>query len=114
MEYLAIFVLGFFIGANYAANVIRKQIHKVAKESGILKEAPEEEIAPVLILEKHDNTYYLFDGRTDTFLCQSNDIDDLGEKLVAYKGIKLACVQGRSVKDKVFWFVNGKVASSPQ
>jgi translation elongation factor P/translation initiation factor 5A len=112
MEYLAIFVLGFFIGANYAANVIRKQIHNAAKEAGVLKEEPEIKVAPVLTLEKHGNTYYLFDKKTDTFLCQSNDINELGQKLVEYKDIKLAYVQDD--ENQVFWFVNGKVASSPQ
>lgn len=112
MEYLAIFVLGFFIGANYAANIIRKQIHNVARETGILKEEPEEKITPILVLEKHHDTYYLFDKKTDTFLCQSNDLADLGTKLVAYKNITLAFVQGD--KEQSFWFVNGKVTSSPQ
>lgn len=112
MEYLAIFILGFFIGANYAAHVIRRQIHNVAKEAGILEEEPKKKTVPVLSLEKHGSTYYLFDKESDTFLCQSNDLADLGTKLVAYKNITVAVVQGE--KEQSFWFINGKVESGPQ
>lgn len=112
MEYLAIFILGFIIGANYAVHTVRKQLHKVAKDMGITEEQPEEKIAPVLTLEKHGSTYYLFDKQTDTFLCQSNDISDLGQKLVQYKNINLAFVQCEG--DQVFWFVNGQVTAKPQ
>lgn len=112
MEYIALFLLGFFIGANYAVNSIRRQVLNLAKDAGILEEEPTKQTAPVLSLEKHGNTYYLFDQQTDTFLCQSNDLNDLGNKLVAYKNIKLAFVQ--SDKEQSFWFVDGKVTTGPQ
>jgi hypothetical protein len=112
MELLALFILGWWLGANHATYIIRKQIHKMAKESGVLVEQDESPRAiPELILEKHNNTYYLFDKKTDTFLCQSNDLNDLGKKLVEYKNIKLAIVMNGQSS---FWFVNGNVSSSPQ
>lgn len=114
MEYIAIFILGFFVGVIYTINAIRKQVLKIVNslETEFLDKTPKEKTAPILFLEKHGSTYYLFDKQTDAFLCQSNDLNDLGTKLLKYKNITVAFVQGD--KEQSFWYVNGKVTTGPQ
>jgi hypothetical protein len=111
MDYFLIFIVGFVLGANHAVYAIRRQLQNLIEEDKQLKndDKNSSDVIPSLVLEKHGDMYYLFDKNTDAFLCQSNNITELGKNLFEYKKVKLAYVINGEANG--FWFVNGKVSS---
>ena len=60
----------------------------------------------VFNIEKHKNTFYLYEVSTGTFVCQGQTIEELAENCFKYKNVDMA-VASDSVK--VFKFKQGKV-----
>lgn len=108
MEFIFL-AIGFFLGANYTAHVIRKQIHHMAKQQGFVIEEQPTTNSEVLTLsvEKHGNMYYLFDVKTNNFVCQAPTIEELGKILFERKNVNLALVQNNNEN---FWFVKGNIS----
>lgn len=112
MDYIILIVLAFWLGANYASNVIRAQLHNLAKQKGIKivnDPAVEEKEVPILSVEKHGNLLYLFDMKSNNFMCQGSSFDELAHKLREYHKIVFAVVKHN---DQHVWFIDGKVGTN--
>lgn len=113
MEYIIVLIIGFCLGGQWTLHKVRKQIYEIAKEKGIVldeDEVPKIQKIPHLEIEKHGNTLYLFEHKSNTFMCQGSSIDELAQKLVTYQNIDVAFVQH---DNKNFWFIKGKVELNP-
>lgn len=113
MEYVAILILGFWLGGNWTLHKVRKQIYQIAKEKGIditEKDTPKVKAIPLLTVEKHGDVLYLFESNSNNFMCQGISIDELADKLLKYKNIDVAFVNHN---DECIWFIKGKVAVNP-
>jgi hypothetical protein len=113
MDNIILFVIGFWLGAAYAGYKIRKQIFKIAKDQGIDVSnvgEPEIKTVPILQVEKHNDMLYLFENKSNEFMCQGISIEELADKLIKYKQVDVAFVKHGAEN---FWFVNGKVKSDP-
>lgn len=107
MDYLLIFLSGFFAGIQYFGWHIRKHIKQLAKEEGVeLEDGPaNEQELPLMKTELHGNTIYLYD-KSNQFVCQGSTLDELAKKVLEYKNIKMALVIHNTGN---FVFMDGEV-----
>lgn len=103
---VVVFLMGVFYGIRSYETVLLKAVEELDTKSIDIKK---EHVT--LILEKHDNIFYLFDKDTNLFLCQSDNLVDLGNILLKYKKISKALVQNDI---KSFWYINGKISEDFQ
>ncbi len=59
-----------------------------------------------LVVEKQNDTLYLYDHKDNTFVCQGSTINELAELAIKYKNIKYASVLHG---EEVVAFIDGKV-----
>lgn len=111
MEYLLLAIFCSFAG--YVFGVIRTIRHLKRMldepESANMRDLDKQDI-PILATEKHGDMLYLFEKRTDNFMCQGTSLEDLAKKLAEYKDIHIALVDHNS---KPIWFVNGEISEAP-
>jgi hypothetical protein len=73
-------------------------------DAKIQEELSKENEVPLLNLESHNDIMYLFDHKTDSFMCQGNTIDDLIKNLGEYKKIDTAWIK---YDEKIMLIKNG-------
>jgi hypothetical protein len=116
LEILLIFAVGYVVGKLHTYLVLTKMIREVAEEQGIDLHATLEKYAGVneeeieedkirqLLVEKHGELLYLFDKKTDQFICQGASVQELAKLALEQKNINIAAV----LYNKTFFkFVDG-------
>jgi hypothetical protein len=116
MDAIFLVLLGYWIGSLITAYRFKREIEKFAKEQNVdltqeLQEPNVEKVklVPFLSIEKYSDELYLFDQKTDVFMCQGKTLEELATNLNKFKQIDTAVVQDG---DTTFWFVKGKVQNT--
>lgn len=104
IEALLLFGVGFLLGGH----LILKMVHSLAEQElirrGIVTK-PEDGSGKLLNMELINNIYYIFDSKTNTFVCQGNTLEDIF-KILMNSGVQNALV---SFEQKRFIIKNGLV-----
>lgn len=108
METVIIGVLLFWLGSVWTLYTIRKQLFRLAEENNIkIVNNTIQSIEPVVLeIETHSNIFYLYDKKTNTFMCQGISLEELANNLNTFNKIKIAVVK---YNEKLVWFKEGKV-----
>jgi hypothetical protein len=77
---------------------------EIIRRNKIQEELDKENEVPLLNLETHNDIMYLFDHKTDSFICQGNTVDELIKNLGEYKKIDIAWVK---YDEKIMLIKNG-------
>lgn len=111
MEYLIFAIVCWFSGYVVGINRTIQHLKKAIDESEFENEQDlDKRDIPILATEKHGDMLYLFEKKTDSFMCQGTSLEDLAKKLAEYKDIHIALVDHNS---KPIWFVNGEISEAP-
>lgn len=114
------FLAGFIMGRLFLAFQINKEIHKLSTENkepvdGIYtvgdKEVVLEEYIAKCIVEKVDNTYFLYEQDTQKYMAHANSIDELAKFAQKNNNVDYAVVSfyDEGSNSDLFWFHNGEV-----
>lgn len=90
-----VFFVGYQIGMVVLSWKLRDIILKEAKVRGIdvsISKEPEVAIIEKLIVEKENDTLFLYDFDTKAFICQAKTLNELATLSKTYKNIKYAAV----------------------
>lgn len=116
ITFFLLFIAGFYLGRIYTNWLFMREVKKLAKEQGInlefeIKEVEQKSLVHKLSVEKHGNMLYLFDKKTDTFICQATSIQELAKLAQSYNNINYAAV---IFDNKVFTFHEGEIQEEVQ
>jgi hypothetical protein len=107
-----VFFVGYQIGMMVLSWKLRDIILKEAIKQGINTDTMQPvKVATIekLIVEKEDDTLFLYDFDTMAFICQAKTLNELASLSKAYKNIKYAAVIHG---DECFMFIDGNVKVS--
>lgn len=104
-----VFFIGYQVGMIVLSWKLRDIILKEAKAQGIdvsMSKEPKVAIIEKLVVEKENDTLFLYDFDTKAFICQANSLNELAKLSKAYKNIKYAAVVHG---EECVMFIDGKV-----
>jgi len=102
-EILAVIVIG------YIMFLCGKAIEKAKQVKFIINDVLVRAIIPVLVGEEIEGNFYFYEKDTQNFVCQSDSLDKLPEKLYDAKKITLALILFPEITNKKYWCINGKI-----
>lgn len=118
MDFIAYIAIGWTLGCIYTNFKHFQNLRNIAAERGLdldkMVEAvvvQEEKSIPVLTVEKHGEIIYLFEKKTNTFVCQGFSMDELATKALEYKNISVALVEDGNNE---IWFFKGQVKTKAE
>lgn len=79
METFIIAIMAFVIGITVANTYWKNKIQSIIGE---LNESTNEVKPRLVMVEKHNNSYMAYDAKTDSFIAQENNLDDLLDALL--------------------------------
>lgn len=109
VEYLVGFVIGCFLGYNYFAFKVYRQLIKMAEKEGINLEE-NKVVTPdikMLKLETHNDMLYTYDIKSNDFMAQGATLDEVAENLFKHKHVDFALLAGKD--NKIIKIINGKI-----
>lgn len=120
IEFIMVFFAGWFLGQIYFAWKMQREIQRVAKNLGITIEdittelneaiiAKNTSFVPELFTEYQQSSIMLYSKETGAFICQAPTLEDLACCAKEFKNIDRAKVED---KDKVLFFIDGKIVST--
>jgi hypothetical protein len=94
-DYILIFLLGWTVGVKFYMYRLEKDLKEYAKDNGIKIEEVDGKpsIVPTLTVDIQEGVLYLYDKKSNTFLCQGTSIDELANSLVQFNKIPKARVE---------------------
>jgi hypothetical protein len=104
LDFILIFVVGYvmFLWGKFSEKTKLGQM--------IVNQAINRAIIPVLVCEEIDGQYYLYEKDTQNFVCQSDSLDALPQKLYNAKKITLALLLfPEKTFNTKYWCINGKI-----
>jgi|694.fasta_scaffold01334_9 hypothetical protein len=109
LNYLIGFVIGCFLGYNYFAFKVYRQLIKLAEKEGINLEE-NKVVTPdirMLKVETHNNVFYTYDIKSNDFMAQGSSLDEVAENLFKNKNVNFALLAAPD--NKIIKIINGKI-----
>lgn len=108
METVLIGMLLFWLGSVWTLYTIKKHLLRLGEEKHIkIIDSKNQSLEPVVLeIETHSDTFYLYDKKTNTFMCQGISLEELANNLNTFNKIKIAVVK---YNQNLVWFKEGKV-----
>jgi len=87
--------LGWTVGVKFYMYRLEKDLKEYAKNNGIAIEEVDGKpsIVPTLTVDIQEGVLYLYDKKSNIFLCQGTSIDELANSLVQFNKIPKARVE---------------------
>lgn len=87
-----------------------KSIEKTKRGQFFVDNALARTVIPVLVGEEIEGHFYLYEKDTQNFICQTDSLDNLPQKLYDAKKITLALILFPEIAmNKKYWCINGKI-----
>lgn len=108
---ISVFFIGWFIGQHVLLYKLRNELKRIAHTLNIDLETGQSKI-PTCVIEEDSDQYYLYDQKTNLFLCQASSLEGLAKELNSTRKINLAIVVRKTGESfEGFLFKDGKIES---
>lgn len=105
--YIAAFCLAWVFGYIHATLDISRKLQKAIEDFETQNiELQNKTFLHNCLVEKYNNTLYMYDKNSNDFICQGSTLDELADNALKYKNVEYAMVESNK---NVILFERGKV-----